>query len=131
MPATEGEAIAARLLGGSGVTALVEQRVYPSKPQQEPDGDYVVYFRQAGGDPPVTLSGPGSASWREVRVEAWARTQARAEAILKAVRARLSGWSDWSAGVELCLSRGDADEQTFDANWQVSGQTFGVRFQPT
>jgi len=130
MPATEAEALTARLLGSTSVTNLVGQRVTPLKPTQEPDGDYVVLQRQSGGDG-VTLSGPHTSRWAEVRIDVYATTQASAEAIMNAVRARLNGWQDYAQGVQGCFARGDCDEVVYDTNWINAGQTFAVRFKPT
>lgn len=130
MPATEGAAIAARVLADAAITALIGQRFTPDKPTQEPGGDYVIYQRQSGGDG-ITLSGPETSRWAEVRIEAYATTQARAEAIINAVRTRLHGWQDYAQGVQGCFARGDCDEQVIDTNWMLAGQTFAIRFQPT
>lgn len=130
MASTSAEVIAARLLADGPTTALVSTRITPSKPVQEPDGDYLCFWRQSGGDG-VTLDGPTASHWEEIRVEATAATQARAEAILKAVRESLHGWRDVANGVQGSFAQGDADEQTLEDGRQVSGQSFMIRFKPT
>lgn len=130
MAATEGELIGAWLLADATVASLVETRVYPSKPTQEPDGDHLVYYRVSGGDG-TTVGGADRYTWRDVRVEAVSTTQAGAEAILKAARScLLSKPRDLANGFQGAFARGDADEATLDDGRQVSGQTFGVRFKP-
>lgn len=129
MPDTVGEAVATRLIGDAPVGALIGDRIYPSKPTQEPSEDYLVYFGQSGGDG-VTLDGSTEYHWYEVRVEATSRTQAGAEAIMAAVRTALHGWRDVSQGVQGSFAQSDADEITLEDGRQVSGQTFSVRFKP-
>ena len=134
MPArTEGEAIATRLLGDAAITALVSQRVFPSKPTQDPQNDYIVYYRVGGGDG-RTLKGRSRLQNYQVRVEATAMTQAKAEAIMAAVRNSLTPpdetWKYPENGIEGVHSTADADEQTLEDGRQVSGQTFGVWFRP-
>lgn len=131
MPATETEAITERLLvGTAAITNLVEQRVTPLKPTQEPDGDYIV-LQTTSGDEGVTHSGPNTSHWAEVRIEAYAGTEARAKAIIMAVKARLHGWQDYAEGVEGCFARGDSSTDVVDRDWVVAGQTFGIRFTPS
>jgi hypothetical protein len=131
-PTTEGEAIATRLLTDIATAALVGTRIYPSKPTQEPNGDYIVYFRTAGGGGKRLKARNGLQNY-SVRVEAVAETQAKAEAILKAVTNRLTPaegtWKDSTIGVQGCYSQGDADEQTLEDGRQVSGATFGIWFK--
>lgn len=137
-PTTHGEAIAGRLLGSFGdageagalaaLEALIGDRVYPSKPTQDPGGDYVVYFRTGGGDG-SKLGGANGLKSGSFRVEAVGQTSDGAEAILKQVVALLDGWSDRAIGVQGCFAEGDADEATDDDNRQVSGQTFSLWFK--
>ncbi len=132
-PATIGEAVAQRLLGDiGGVVALVASRVYPSKPTQEPTGNYIVYYRTAGGDG-VRLGERSGLQNYTVRVEATAETQAAAESIIDAVIARLAGppvWVDKANGVSGCFAQGDKDEDVLEDGRQVSGQSFSVWFKP-
>lgn len=131
-PLTEGEAIATRLLTEPAVTALVGTRIYPSKPTQDPAAAYLVYYRTGGGDG-RRLGGRHGLQNYAVRVEATAATQGEAEAILAAVRDRLTPagerWVDKDNGVHGCSTVGDADEQTLEDGRQVSGQTFGIWFK--
>lgn len=136
-PATPSEALARRLLTGEAVAALVGTAVHPSKPTQETPGDYVVYFRQGGGDA-KTLGGRSALQAHDMRVECYSRTQAGAEAILAAVVTRLCGdraaavavWRDRDNGVHGCFAQGDSDEQVTEDGFQVSGQTFSLWFKP-
>lgn len=130
-PTTSSEAIAGRLLAEDAtvLAALIDTRVFPSKPTQEPTGDYVVYYRNGGGDG-VTLNGTPRLKAYEIRVECVGETQARAEAILKAVDARLDGWRDRDIGVQGCFAVGDSDESTLEDGRQVSGQTYKLMFKP-
>lgn len=135
-PATPSEALAQRLLTDPALIALVGKAVFPSAPPQDQPGDYVVYFRQGGGDQ-KTLDGPSGLQEHQMRVECYSRTQAGAEKLLAAVAARLCGnpatgaapWRDRANGVQGCFPQGDADEQVTDDNFQVSGQTFGLWFK--
>lgn len=132
-PTTPGEAIAGRLLSGApDVAALVGSRIFPSKPTQDAQGDYVVYFRTGGGGN-TALGGRIGLQAYEMRVECYARTAGSADAILAAVVARLAGppaWRDRPNGVQGCFPVGDADEQVLDDGDQVSGQTFSLWFKP-
>lgn len=131
-PRTEGEAIAQRLLAEPAVTSIVGNRVYPSKPTQDPSAAYVVYYRTGGGDG-RRLAGRNGLQNYAVRVEAVAGSQGEAEAVLKAVRDCLTpegaAWVDKGNGVHSCSTVGDADEQTLEDGRQVSGQTFGIWFK--
>lgn len=129
MAATVGEALAPLLLADLPLAALVGARIAPSKPTQEPAGDYLCYWNVGGGDG-VALDGPTQYRWQEVRFEAVAGTQARAEAILAALRAVLHGWRDVSEGIQGAFAQGDADEQTLDDGRQISGQSYSIRFKP-
>jgi len=124
---TPGEAIASRLLATPAVVALVGVRVTPSKPPQDAPGDYLVYYRSAGGGG-MRLNGPAGLNAYSMRVDCYSETQAGAEAILTAVRSALGGWSDRANGVQGCFAQEDADEQVIDdaggGVYQVSGQSF-------
>lgn len=135
-PGNVSEAIAGRLLGDAGVTALVSTRITPDKPMQEPDGNYLSFWRVSGGDG-YNLARRNGLQQYQHRVEATARTQAEAEAILQAALLRLCGdndavdpWVDKANGIFGCFAVGDADEQTLDDGRQVSGQSFNVWFKP-
>lgn len=132
-PTTASEAIAGRLLGSYGgdvtdLAALVDTRVYPSKPTQEPDGDHVVYYRTGGGDG-TKLGASNGLRQHEMRVECVSETAAGAEAILDAADALLSGWRDRDIGVQGCFASGDRDESTLEDGRQVSGQTYSLWFK--
>lgn len=129
-PATPGEAIAGRLLDPAAtiLAALVAGRVYPSKPTQEPTGDYVIYYRAGGGDG-ANLSGASRLKAHEMRVEATGTTETGAEAVLDAAVALLDGWQDRSIGVQGCFGVGDRDESVLEDGRQVSGQTFRLWFK--
>ncbi len=129
---TEGEAIAQRLLSDTAIVQLVGQRVAPSVPTQDPTSDYIVYYRVSGGDG-RRLAGRNGLQKYDVRIECTAETQARAEAILAAVVARLTPegerWTDPANGVQGCSTSGDADEAVLEDNRRVSGQTFSIWFK--
>lgn len=129
-PTTPGEAIAGRLTAAdaTALAALVATRVFPSKPTQEPTGDYVTFWRTGGGDG-GTLAASNGLRQHEMRVECTGSTEAVAESILGAVSARLNGWRDRTIGVQGCFAVGDSDETTLDDGRQVSGQTFGLWFK--
>lgn len=126
-PATVIEAVVQRLLD-PGVTALVGQRVFPSKPTQDSLWPYVVATKTAGGDE-VRLDGPAGLQGYSVRLDCYAKTEAEAEAVLAAAAARLDRWRDRANGVQGCFPQGDADEEVLDDGSQVSGQTFTVWFK--
>lgn len=137
VPANASEAIAQRLLTGTAVAALVGARVFPSKPTQETAADYIVYFRQGGGEV-KTIHGRSGLQSHEIRIECYSRTQAVAEQILAAVASRLCGdraagvaaWRDRTNGVHGCFAQGDGDELVTEDAFQVSGQTFSLWFSP-
>lgn len=129
-PTTPAEAIAGRLTEpNTDLAGLVDTRVYPNKPTQEPSGDYVTFYRSGGGDG-STLGGANGLKSSEIRVEAVAPTQAVAESILDAVAVLLDGWRDRSIGVQGCFAVGDRDEDTQDDGRQVAGQTYSLHFKP-
>lgn len=132
MAATVGDVLKPRLTSDAAVTALVGDRIFPSKPLQEPGDDeaYLCYWNAGGGDG-ITLSGPQSYRTHDVRIEAVAKTQAIAEAAIAAAKARLHGWRDVAAGVQGCFAQGDADETVLDDGFQISGQSFSIRFKPS
>ena len=127
--ATPGEVLAARLFATSAVTALVGTRIYPTKPEQDPQGDYAVYYRTGGGGG-VRLAAPTRLNRYTIRVDCYSTTAAGAEAILAAAAAALSGWSDRTNRVQGCFAEEDADELLADdgggSPYQVSGQTFAL-----
>lgn len=132
-PTTAGEAVAGRLLGTDGtdvstLAALVAARVYPSKPTQEPAGDYVVFYRQGGGDG-MTLAGANRLRQHEMHVEATSTSEDGAEAIIEAVDSLLNGWRNTAVGVQGCFAVGDRDEATLEDGRQVSGQTYSLWFR--
>lgn len=133
MAATSAEVIAARLLGDTTLTGLVSDRIWPSLPPQEPEGDWVCFWMEGSGEG-LNLDGPQSARWEEIRFQVTTvvggKPKSRADAIIGAIRTRLHGWQDESVGVQLCKAQDDANEQTEADGRQVSGQTFMVRFQP-
>lgn len=131
MPATETEALTARLLSDSALLVLVDERVTPLKPTQEPSGDYVVLQTISSDEGVMPLSGPNSGHFAEVRIEAYAGTEARAKAIIRTVKTRLHGWQDYAEGVEGCFARGDSSTDVIDRDWCVAGQSFGIRFTPS
>lgn len=129
-PTTPGEAIAGRLLGvdATALAELVGTNVFPSKPTQGYQGDYVVYYREGGGDG-ATLTRANGLKADEIRVDCTSTTEDGAEKIADAVDALLNGWRDRSIGVHGCFAVGDRDEQTDDEK-QVSGQTYRLHFRP-
>lgn len=130
-PTTPAEAFAARLTGAeaTALVALVEDRVTPGKPTQEPTGDYLTFYRSGGGDG-ASLGGANGLKSHEMRVEGVAQTQATAEAILDAANELLDGWRDRDIGVQGCFAVGDRDEATQDDGRQVAGQTYSLHFKP-
>lgn len=134
MPSTTpAQAIATRLLASSGVTALVGQRVTPGKPDQDSQGDYLVYSKASGGGGGHRLDGVPGMRWYLIRVTAYATTAEAAEAIITATRTALDGWGDESEGVVRCFAQPDQDEIVLPDEgggvYQVSGQTFGFWYR--
>lgn|GEM_PF-4130224 len=121
--------ISGRLKEAGPLTALIQNRSYPSKPTDNCPLPYVVYLRVSGGDG-MNLGGPRRLSQHDIRVEAYAETEQQAEEVLDAVRDQLHGWRDRTIGVQGCFAQGDADESTEDDGNQVSGQTFSLHFCP-
>lgn len=133
-PATASEAFAQRLLTGDAIIALVDAKVYPTKPTQDIDGDYIVYYRTAGGDN-KTLDGRSGLQAHDIRVECYSGTSAGAVALLNAVVDRVCGsgndrWRDRDNGVQGCFAQGDSDEQILDDGTQIASQTFSLWFKP-
>lgn len=130
MPAPENaiDAVIGRLLHAS-VAALVLDRVKPSKPTQDDLLPCISVYRSSGNDG-TNLAAVRRLRQNDIRVDAWARNQKEAQAVLAVAVDRLDGWSDKPNGVHACLAQGDADEQTNDDGDQISGQTFSVWFAP-
>ena len=132
MPVAPGEVIAGRLTSSAALTALVSQRIYPYKPNQDDTGDYVVYMKVSGGGG-VRLDGLTGTKWYQFRVEAYAVNDAKSEAIRQAVTLALDGWVDQSIGVVGCFAQEDQDGQTAEdaagSVYQISGQTFGIWYR--
>lgn len=128
MPNTPGEAIGTRLLSDAPLSLLVSTRISPSKPTQEPSGDYVVYYLTGGGDG-INAVGRKTLQEYTLRVEGTSATDAGAQAIRKAALATLTTWRDLTSGVQGCFAVGDADDNTLEDGRQVAGQTFRLFFQ--
>lgn len=130
---TPGQAIVAKLLATSAVTALVGQRVTPGKPDQDSQGDYIVYGKASGGGGGHRLDGTPGMRWYLIRITAYATTEVAAEAIIGAVREALDGWGDESEGVVRCFAQPDQDEIVMPDEgggvYQISGQTFGLWYR--
>lgn len=129
MAATPHEAINGRLLATSAVTTLIGQRAYPALPTQDPPGDYVVHTVRAGGDG-ARLGGTARLRAYDVELEVYAETDARAQAILAAVRDALDGWQDRPNGVQGCFAQGDASDDVRGDGSRITGQTFTIWFKP-
>jgi hypothetical protein len=131
-PTTPTEAIVGRLLATAGVTSLVGVNVGPGIPTQDTVTDYVIVYRSAGGGG-MRLGSPTTLNQYSMRVDAYAGTEAKAEAILKACVVALAGWRDRTQGVQGCFPTEDADEQDTDDEgggaYRISGQTFSLWFQ--
>lgn len=132
-PTTPSEAIIARLLATSGVTALVSQNVFPVMPKQDTPGDYIVVTKTSGGGG-MRLTRPTKLNQYSMRVDCYAASESAAEAILAQVVLALGGWRDVAGSlVQGCFATADADEQITDdlggGVFKVSGQTFSLFFQ--
>lgn len=131
-PITATECIVGKLLADAGVTALVSTRIYPGLPTQDPANDYIVVTKTAGGNDQL-LNGNMQINKYTMRVDCYAMTEARAEAILKAANVPLSGWKDRTVGVLGCFNVADSDEQVTDdlggGVYRVSGQSFTLFFR--
>lgn len=129
-PGNEIEAVAGRLAtAATSLYTLIADRSYPGKPAGNASLPYVVFYRASGGDG-TTLGGPRGTRQTDIRVDAYARSEEDAEAVLAAVRSQLDGWRDRPNGVQGCFAQGDADEEILDDDRHVSGQTFSLWFNP-
>lgn len=133
-----GEAIASRLLSSEVVTALsIGTRITPKVPDQEPDGDYLVFRRVAGGGG-TNLHGARGLQNYLYRLDAYCATDEAAEAVLAAVRDRLCGnsragipvWRDLADGVQCCLPADDLDADVEGDGSAVNGFTISIHFCP-
>lgn len=129
-PANEIQAIAGRLTAtGTDLEALVDDRVYPSKPTGNATLPYVVFFRQSGGEG-ANLNAQRGTRQFEIRVDVYATSQEQADEVLEAVFTQLHCWRDRVNGVQGCFARDDADEQVLDDGNHTAGQTFSLTFNP-
>src|SRR5262245_48755639 len=128
VPTTPGEAIAQRLLANGSITALVNQRVYPSKPEGNPTWPFIVYFR-AGGGGGHHLGGRNRTQEYTMRVEVYAEHDTQAQPIIAAVVSALKNWRDIPNKVHGSFATDDADEVVLDDGSQVPGQSFRLFFQ--
>lgn len=134
---TESEAIAQRLLNHTPLSDLVATRITPNFPQQEPDGDYLVFFRTGGGG---NTNFDGRCGLQEFmyQLEAYAASDEVAEKILSAAVERLCGnqrkgilpWVDRDNGVQGCFNNADASNDIRADGTMVLGQTVTIFFCP-
>lgn len=123
---TTSEAIYGRLqdaTAAASLIALIGVKAFPSKPEQDTELPYLVFYLTGGGGL-NTVDGPSTLQPRSLRVEGYAATEAGSAAVLDAAAAALDGWSDRPNGIQGCFAEEDADQQTLPDAIEVSGQTF-------
>lgn len=102
---TIGEALAARLAATSAVSALVGSRIFAVTAPAGTAHPFLTYQEISALDPAATLDGPSVWLRARYQVDAWADRQDQAEALGRAVRAALDGYSGGAgdAIVKSCL----------------------------
>lgn len=91
------EALAARLEGFAGLSALVADRIYPLALPQEPTPPAVVFLK-VSGPRDLTQSGASGLVNPRFQVDAWAATYSSAKAVAEQVRLALIGFSGTMGG---------------------------------
>jgi hypothetical protein len=92
------EGLIARLLGTSGVTALVGNRVSPGRrPQAGPLPDIVL--TTISGAPVYSDQGEHGLASARVQIDCWGRTYTEAKAVARAVKASISAFVGSAGGV--------------------------------
>lgn len=137
IPKTSEEAIAQRLLTEPTLTRLVGNRITPNIPEQEPEGDYLVFRLVLGGGGTLLDGRPGLQNYF-YRLDAFAASDERAREIMEAAVNRLCGnrklalspYRDLTHGVQGCFPAPDLDADTEDAVKTSSGQTVSIWFCP-
>lgn len=93
-----GSTVRTIILGDPAVAALVGTRVYPKILPQSPTLPAITYQRISRVSVADHLTGAGSLGRPRVQVDAWASTDAAAETLGAAVKARLNGFKGTVAG---------------------------------
>lgn len=136
MPGTPSEAIAGCLthpVRAAALVALVDDRVYPSKPEQDAPRPNVVWWLVGGGGAKTLATHSGLQRY-DLRVEATATTEAESQAVLEAARDAVlltrAQWKVIGNGVQGIFASEDADQDTLEDGAEVAGQTFSLHFVP-
>jgi hypothetical protein len=124
--ATALERIVARLIEAeSPVLAIVQKKVYPNTPTHNASLPYLIVSRQSGGGDNVILTGRRGTRQDLFGLEAYARSQEQAAALLAAAIDQLNGWRDRAKGVQGCFALDDADE-AIDGDINISTQSVSM-----
>lgn len=129
-----------RLITDAAITAIVKDRIKPNQPTQGFDGakkPYISFWRITGGGN-KDLTGRSGLQNYFFRIEFHAETDDEAEVLRELVLNRLCGnprkgiaaWIDRTQGVLGCFAQDDADADTDDDGFQISGQTVSLHFCP-
>ena len=108
-----GNSVYSLLLGNSGVTALVSDRIYPLRAPQDTAKPYVVFF-VVSSEHDRHLHGPSGVVEKRIQVDAYADTYEAAHAVSEAIRRALNGYSGTPVATKISrislLTERDADE---------------------
>lgn len=91
----------ALLANGTVSAAVGASRVYFTMLPQEPTYPAIT-IELISGDPSNTLTAPGTLVWSRVRINAWGKTFAAANALALQVEAALNGQTATVTGLVIC-----------------------------
>jgi Protein of unknown function (DUF3168). len=126
------EAIYGILSSDTGVTDLVDMKIYPDIAPQTVTVPYVV-FTQIAADPSDTKDGASTVDIVALQVDIYSGVFGTTQDIARAVRAALDRWSGTSNGQKIQSIRfvsqtSEPYDPEFDIFWL--SQDYSVRFEP-
>jgi len=93
-------ALRASLLSVSAVSSLVSTRAYYKKLPQDPTYPAIT-LEQISGDPGNAVDKVPALSWGRIRINAWGKTYASADAVAEAVENALNGKKFSPTGIRI------------------------------
>ena len=123
------EALAAKLLATSGVTALTSTRIWPAGSVQAEGADrelVYVTFERISGAPHYDHGGESGLQRARVELMAHAPSYGQAKALGEALRAALSGWSETQSKITVghCLIVANEDLYDPELRQQLNATDF-------
>lgn len=118
----EEKALYAKLIADSAVTSLIDSRLYPLYPQEEPTYPFAVYTR-ANTEPLYSLDGRERPFRIDIQVDVWANDYASLKAITQAIEESLDQYRGTIAGITVQLiEAGDKTDEQDQENLKYTGR---------